>query len=138
MTRPGEFPLKGIRYQDGYLLNNPGEVGVSEDGCAVLTHPNPQLLRRYMKTPLKKGQMGTVCCAPASRAHNIQYPLHPFFRAIMTLLKKGVLHLDGGARIPFHTHFRAEFPEYGPFPALKWSISPIDSVISEFFQRSQS
>ena len=30
-----------------YLLNNP-EAGVTEDGTSVLTHPNPQLLRRYL------------------------------------------------------------------------------------------
>ena len=55
----------------------------------------------------------------------------------MTLLKKGAHHPDGGARIAFHAHSCGKFPEYGPFSAPKWSISPIDSVISEFFQRSQ-
>ena len=54
----------------------------------------------------------------------------------MALLKKGVLHLDGGARIPFHTRSRGKLPECSAFSAPKWSISPIDSVISDFFQRS--
>ena len=56
----------------------------------------------------------------------------------MTLLKKGVLDLDGGARISFHAHSCGEFPKCGLFSAPKWSISPIDSIISESFQRSQS
>jgi len=54
----------------------------------------------------------------------------------MTLLKKDVPHLDGGARMLFFNRFCGAFPKYWLFSVSKWGISPISLVILEFFQWS--
>jgi len=52
-----------------YLLDNP-EVGVSEDGTAVLTHPNPRLSRRIkMRYNFIKSEIGVCAGGNTARTH---------------------------------------------------------------------